>query len=434
MTGSGTALDPWVIWDVNDLQAMANGAPYLATDYYQLAQDIDASVTVTWNAGQGFLPRIFQGHFEGNYCTITDLYIHRGTPNKGLFHTIELGATVQHLIMLGCDIADTGGNLYTACLAGQALTGSTIHRVAVEGTVLGYSGVGGMIARADNCTITECCSYGFVRGWINVGGLIGNSFWNTLSDCYSRADVEGYDAGFPHITQGIGGLIGVIGGVPIGCSNAYSTGLTTCLDPAPGCQLTAWGGFLGQLGVGSSCVACFWDTQTSGMATSNCGTGQTTAQMKTPATFTAAGWDLVTIWGIDLTGYWNDGYPYLHWYGPPTIQVVSPNGGERWAAGSTHTILWTHTWEPGANVSVELLLAGVLDETIVASTPVGPKGGGAYSWTIAGDKTPSDHYSVRISSLTTPATDDSDNTFSITVVAPPSSPQVVTLPATEVRS
>ncbi|MBA7667142.1 hypothetical protein ES703_75227 [subsurface metagenome] len=51
MTGSGTLLDPYVIYDVNDLQAMEND---LAA-YYELGQDIDASATLGWG-GLGFNP------------------------------------------------------------------------------------------------------------------------------------------------------------------------------------------------------------------------------------------------------------------------------------------------------------------------------------------------------------------------------------------
>jgi len=47
------------------------------------------------------------------------------------------------------------------------------------------------------------------------------------------------------------------------------------------------------------------------MATSDGGTGKTTAQMKTEATFTDAGWEFATIWRIKST--FNDGYPYLRW-------------------------------------------------------------------------------------------------------------------------
>ena len=52
MTGTGTFLDPYIIEDVNDLQAMQDDL----TAYYELGGDIDASATIGWNAGAGFLP------------------------------------------------------------------------------------------------------------------------------------------------------------------------------------------------------------------------------------------------------------------------------------------------------------------------------------------------------------------------------------------
>ncbi|NTU50784.1 MAG: peptidase M26, partial [Desulfobulbaceae bacterium] len=49
----------------------------------------------------------------------------------------------------------------------------------------------------------------------------------------------------------------------------------------------------------------FWDKQTSGQTTSSGGTGMTTAEMKTPATF--SGWD-AGIWELVFGSY-----PQLQW-------------------------------------------------------------------------------------------------------------------------
>jgi hypothetical protein len=57
----------------------------------------------------------------------------------------------------------------------------------------------------------------------------------------------------------------------------------------------------------------FWDVETSGQTTSADGTGKTTSEMKTQATFTDAGWNFDDIWAI-ASGT-NDGYPYLIWAG-----------------------------------------------------------------------------------------------------------------------
>lgn len=113
--------------------------------------------------------------------------------------------------------------------------------------------------------------------------------------------------------------------------NSYSTGL---LSPANG------SGLLGSLYAGLGCTSSFWDTQTSGRATSACtATGKTTSQMKDVATFTntatpglSAAWDFTgnpnndsandNIWNIDPTT--NDGYPYLTWQdGNPMPTVIT---------------------------------------------------------------------------------------------------------------
>lgn len=52
MTGSGTLADPFVIWDVNDLQDMR----LLDGAHYELGADIDASATPGWFGGRGFEP------------------------------------------------------------------------------------------------------------------------------------------------------------------------------------------------------------------------------------------------------------------------------------------------------------------------------------------------------------------------------------------
>jgi len=62
-------------------------------------------------------------------------------------------------------------------------------------------------------------------------------------------------------------------------------------------------------------TASFWDTQTSGQATSAGGTGMTTGEMQTAGTFLDAGWDFVNVWGIGE----NQTYPYLRKYSAADI-------------------------------------------------------------------------------------------------------------------
>jgi hypothetical protein len=69
---------------------------------------------------------------------------------------------------------------------------------------------------------------------------------------------------------------------------------------------------------------------------------------------------------------------------PHSLSLTSPNGGESWQAGSTHSITWTSTSEAGPDpgtVSLELSTnAGGSWSTIVS----GEANDGAYSWTVPG--------------------------------------------------
>jgi hypothetical protein len=73
---------------------------------------------------------------------------------------------------------------------------------------------------------------------------------------------------------------------------------------------------MNQYTVGNS----FWDSQTSGQSNSAGGTGKTTAEMKSIATFSGAGWNMIAVAnpGTRNPAYiWNivDGqtYPFLSW-------------------------------------------------------------------------------------------------------------------------
>lgn len=97
-----------------------------------------------------------------------------------------------------------------------------------------------------------------------------------------------------------------------------------------------------------------------------------------------------------------------------TITVTSPNGGESWQAGTTQTIRWTYTGDPGSYVKIELLKGGVVNRTIASSTPVGTAGSGSFNWAIPATQTYGTDYKVRITSTTDALyTDTSNAVFTI---------------------
>ena len=93
-----------------------------------------------------------------------------------------------------------------------------------------------------------------------------------------------------------------------------------------------------------------------------------------------------------------------------SIQVTSPNGGEKWEQGSTHPITWTSTGSI-ANVRIEYSVAGSSGpfSTIAAGAP----NSGTYAWTIP-SQAPTANAFVRVSDAAGTASDTSDAPFEIT--------------------
>jgi hypothetical protein len=106
-------------------------------------------------------------------------------------------------------------------------------------------------------------------------------------------------------------------------------------------------------------------------------------------------------------------------FSPYSITLDSPNGGETWQRGTTHTIQWHYMGCPGSNVKIELIRNAVgtlpITSTIVTSTPIGPNGSGSYNWPIpAGSATGTNVFKVKVTS-DLGYSDTSDTFFSISV-------------------
>jgi len=100
---------------------------------------------------------------------------------------------------------------------------------------------------------------------------------------------------------------------------------------------------------------------------------------------------------------------------PPSITVISPNGGEDWEIDSTHNITWTslNTW---SNVKIDLYDWGDVYDTIIPSTP----DDGTFSWPIPETYDPGSEYTVRISDADDLAVfDHSNNLFTLSPPSPP---------------
>jgi hypothetical protein len=148
--------------------------------------------------------------------------------------------------------------------------------------------------------VSDSYSTGSVTGNSSIGGLAGRNY-GTVSNSYATGSVIG--------NEYVGGLVGFSSG---NVSNSYSSGSVTGSESV--------GGLVGDNYYLSTVSNSFWDTETSGQATSDGGTGKTTAQMQDIDTFSVAGWDIVAVADSDTRNpsyIWNIvddvTYPFLSW-------------------------------------------------------------------------------------------------------------------------
>ncbi|MCE5263845.1 MAG: filamentous hemagglutinin N-terminal domain-containing protein [Deltaproteobacteria bacterium] len=307
-------------WDFTNVWWMSdtNTRPFLRSEYdtwirnahqlqlvlmdlagnYTLAENISMAelkqAAGMWDTAKGFVPlgndqlntpTIFSGTFNGMGRTITGIYINRPTTRYvGTFGGTSGGATnaIMNLGLVDLDI--TGGDQ-----------------------------TGGLVAHT-GASILNCYTTGRVTGTYNVGGLAG-LVAGSISNSYSTATVTG--------GTWVGGLVGTLytGG---SIFNSYSTGAVT--------GSSSIGGLVGYNFGSGPILFSFWNTQTSGLTTSDGGTGKTTAEMKSQATYT--GWDFTNTWQISE----GQTYPTLRYVTglQPPVQQQTISG--TLAAGSGKTI------------------------------------------------------------------------------------------------
>lgn len=311
--GAGTELDPWQIETVGQLVNVGTclGSTH-ADKYFILNNDIDLDVA-PYNTGSGW-SRIgtgtttngFYGKFNGNYHTISNLFIDLPTSNYvGLFGYTEDGSVVENVVLENVNV--TGGGFAGVGSVVGYLEGSLRNAGVDGGTVSGLMRAGGLVGMSEggvidrvfsrNVTVTQrtasnqCC----------IGGLLGgNEFNGIFRDGYSRSDVV-------HTSGGQGGFGGLIGNAHSSglITRGYATGTFTTLATRP----NGVGALQGYIQVAAT--DSYWDTETTtGFGSSPSGTGLATAEMQDQANY-AVSWDFDTVWAIDPNT--NDGYPYFQW-------------------------------------------------------------------------------------------------------------------------
>jgi hypothetical protein len=168
---------------------------------YQLMNNLSSSSTGYIGIGDSFVPigyyeevegeeidTPFDGTFNGNGHTISDLIIEQETNKVGLFGVTGENSSISNIGLINVNIS---GNNNVGGLVGSNC--STISDSYTTGTVSGNSHVGGLVGNhIDNANSNIYNSYttGTVSGNTYVGGLVGNCTSNVYNS-YSTGTVSG---------------------------------------------------------------------------------------------------------------------------------------------------------------------------------------------------------------------------------------------------
>ncbi len=285
---------------------------------FRLKNDLDLATEPNF-----YIPYL-AAEFDGNDHKISNLTFNFSfVSNVGLFGHLAPGGKVTNL---GVENANMTGGDNVGGLVGYISDG-TASDSYVTGSVTGHKSVGGL-AGYNHGTVGDCCSSGTVAGGENVGGLLGYNDYGAVSNSYSSGTVTGDSSagglvGYNHHgtvsnsystssvtgTSYVGGLVG----------ENYSSTVSDCYSGGTVTGTSYVGGLVG-FNFAGSVSNSFWDTETSGQATSAAGTGKNTTEMQDITTFSDAGWNITAVANSstrDLAYIWNivddATYPFLSW-------------------------------------------------------------------------------------------------------------------------
>ena len=145
----------------------------------------------------------YQGTFDGNNKTITNLYINASQLNVGLFGCTYEG-TIKNLTFEYANVTNT--NNYVGVLVGKAFWGSTLQNIKISNTcqIKGGNDTGGIAGYLDG-NAYNCVNYATVQGIQYIGGLCGfysiSRTGNSMTACANYGNVTAS-------SQRVGGLVG----------------------------------------------------------------------------------------------------------------------------------------------------------------------------------------------------------------------------------
>ncbi|HHX15103.1 MAG TPA: hypothetical protein GX724_02945 [Fibrobacter sp.] len=179
--GTGTANDPFLIKSVQDLvdlsEAVSNGNTYEGI-FFKQGADISlkgiswTSIGVWGEDDLGWGNKPFRGSFDGATYSISDLKMDNASASYvGLFGLVKK-AIIKNV------------NLKNASLTGNKI-------------------IGGLVAKSDSTTISDCSTDVIISGQERLGGVVGEMLDGSITGTTVKGFVDGKST--------VGGVVGLVG-------------------------------------------------------------------------------------------------------------------------------------------------------------------------------------------------------------------------------
>lgn len=188
---------------------------------YHLAASLNANEVELGTDDKSYIKGTFTGQLigekDGKHYAIYNL-------KKPLFESLR-GATIEKLSLKNVSIS---GKDDIGSLANEAKNGTTINEVHVDGLLGGERGIGGLVAKVDQSSITESSFKGRIvntyetKSAYNIGGLVGHLTGDRASINSSKSTVV-ISSNTNSSDQTVGGIAGLVD-KDAHIQNSYSEG------------------------------------------------------------------------------------------------------------------------------------------------------------------------------------------------------------------
>ena len=208
LVGDGNKSNPFILKSEGHLKFFAdyvNGTAPISSTHYdacaKIADDVDEidMSSICHAAGNGYTSEAswtpigssnvkWQGVFDGNGKTISNLYINGNQNQLGLFGYVW--GNIKNLTISNATVINNTSQSETGILMGYTYR-STIQNIEIDSKSSINAGecTGGIAGNANRSNFYNCINHAKVSGTNKVGGIAGFTENNTLSNVFGYGDV-----------------------------------------------------------------------------------------------------------------------------------------------------------------------------------------------------------------------------------------------------